>query len=280
MPEEHPFTSNRWFNNINNLELLNKWFINRNINNEVLSFAYMPDKEIKSIFLGTFPIWEIVNGELNNQNLEFFYGSVVNDFWNCLGQITGEPIDDLNNRITTLDNLKIGITDILQKIDREPANCNSDRCLTGLNYNSILDLKTFFPNLKNIFITSGGKGPIGNLNNNKSVATWLKDSLNNNHIEGFNLNEFVKPITINEIQFNLIYLYSPSNSTNIPIQGILNAHNNFGIPNLNIQTFRKLQWGYFLRKFHFSEINIDNNNVEQIWNIVNENELLLNYFGE
>ena len=279
MPEEHPFTSNRWFNNINNPELINKWFINKN-NDDILSFGYMPDKNTKSIFLGTFPIWEIVNGELNNQNLEFFYGSVVNDFWNCLGQITGEPIGGLTDRISLLDNSKIGITDILQKVNREPENCNADNCLTGLNYNNILNLKTFFPDLKNIFITSGGKRPIGNLNNNKSVATWFKDSVINNHIEGFNVNGFVKPIRINQIKFNLIYLYSPSNNTNRPIQGILNANNNFGIANLNIQEFRKLQWAYFLRQYHFSVGNVANNSVEQIWNRVIQNDELMNYFGE
>jgi len=278
--EEHPFTSYRWFNHINNPELVNKWFINRNHKDDVLSFAYMPDKEVKSLFLGTFPIWEIVNGEPNNQNIEFFYGSVVNDFWNCLSQITGVQVGSLNNRISLLDNFRIGITDILQKIDRQPENCNSDKCLTSLKYNKILDLKTFFPHLKNIFITSGGKGPIGILNNSKSVATWFKDSVIDNQLEGFNVNEFVKPITINQTEFNLIYLYSPSNNTNRPIQGILNSNLHFGIENLNIQEFRKLQWTYFLRKYHFSENNIVNDNVEQLWNYITQNNDLLNYFGE
>lgn len=256
--EYHPFITGRWFDNLNNNHLFEeKWFINRPDNENVKSFAYIPHRDTESIILGTFPIWEISSGRVTVHNFEFFYGSSVNEFWGCLrGIITNTNIENLTNRISLLDNLKIGITDILLKIDRQPNNCNSDTCLTELKYNNLLDLKVHYPKLKNIFITSGGRSPIPNLNErNKSVATWLRNSINNQGLRGFNVKGFVKPITRNKQPiFKLIYLYSPSHAGNIAIQGILNANNNFGINGLNIEIFRKIQWSYFLNKYHSVQI--------------------------
>jgi hypothetical protein len=275
--EQHPFTSNRWLQNINNHLVKDKWFLKRNIENDTISFGFMPNKEVKSIFLGTFPIWEITVGPVGNQNIEFFYGSIVNDFWNCLGFISEMPINNLSNRISILDNYQLGITDILETVNRNPENCNSDDCLTALKYNNILKLKESFPGLKNIFITSGGKGPVGNLNNNKNVATWLKHSLLGHNIQGFNNNGFVKSITIDNIEFNLIYLFSPSNAANTARQGEMNRNNNFGINNLNIQEFRKLQWSYFIKQYHL--VDTTNETIDSIYNTVINNEQLLNYFN-
>jgi len=277
MPEQHPFTTNRWLQNADNHLLQEKWFINRNAANETLSFAFMPDKKVQSIFLGTFPIWEISVGPMGNENIEFFYGSMVNNFWECLGTITEMSVDDLEDRIAILENNKFGITDILEKIDRNPANCSSDNCLSAVNYNNILKLKESFPSLKNIFITSGGRGPVNRLNNNnKNVATWFKDSLSDYDINGFNTIGFVKSISVNDIEFNLIYLFSPSNNANVPIQGQMNQYHNFGIQNLTIQKFRELQWGYFLKEYHFGDN--ANNGIEAIHNTVINNDQLLNYF--
>ncbi len=249
--EQHPFTSGRWRENINDENILNHWFISRNEINKVLSFGFMPSQEVESIFLGTFPIWEIVSGPRGSQNLEFFYGSVVNDFWNCLGSIFNSNVSTVINRITILENCKIGLTDILETVVRSPENCSSDSCLTEIHYNDILNLKANFPALKNIFITSGGRGSIANLKaNKKSVATWFRDSVTNQQTTGFNQTGFVKQITINNTPFNLIYLYSPGNSANVAIQGVLNANNNFNIPGLTIRELRRLQWSYFLNKYH------------------------------
>ena len=275
--EQHPFSSNRWLNNINNLKIEDKWFVNRDTANETVSFGYMPNKQVKSIFLGTFPIWEITVGPAGNKNMEFFYGSVVNDFWSCLGFISGMPINDLNNRISILDALNLGITDILETVERNPANCNADNCLRAIKYNDILNLKESFPLLKNIFITSGGKGHVGNLNNNKNVATWFKDSVKDQNINGFNTDGFAKPISVNNIEFNLIYLFSPSNAANTSRAGEINRNNSFGINGLSIQQFRKLQWGYFIKKYHLG--NTRNDTIDSLYNSVINNRLLLDYFN-
>ena len=148
--------------------------------------------------------------------------------------------------------------------------------MTALRYNNILDLKEHFPLLQNIFITSGGKGPIGNLENNKNVATWFKDSLQGNNFRGFNKNGFVKSISINNTEFNLIYLFSPSNAANTARSGEMNRNRNFGIDNLSIHEFRKLQWGYFIKKYHLGVTT--NETIDSIYNTVLNNNLLLEYF--
>lgn len=279
--EQHPFTSNRWLQNIEDQLIISNWFVSDELNNQglPLSFGYMPGKDVKSIFLGTFPIWQISSGPFQgNPNIEFFYGSSVNNFWSCLSSITGNEAGNLNDRFGLLANSEIGITDILGMIDRNPGNCNLDSCLTNLQYNSILSLKDNFPSLKNIFVTSGGKGPVQNLNaNNGNASTWFLNSVFGQNIAGFNHQGFLKPISINGIGFNLIYLYSPSSSANTAIQGRLNAHNNFGIQNITIQEFRKLQWAYFLREHHF-EAGV-NPTIDELWNIVVNNNELLNFFN-
>lgn len=257
--EFHPFITGRWKENLDkNIQIQDKWFENGENKEDIKSFAYMPSKGTESIILGTFPIWEISHGSQTENNFEFFYGSKVNDLWNFLEGITNTNTNNLTNRIGLLDKLGIGITDILLKIERQPNNCSSDTCLTALKYNDIFNLKEHYPILKNVFITSGSKSAIQTLNdNNKSVATWFKDAVGNNlkAVDGFKTNGFVKPISINKkTVFNLIYLYSPSNSANPALQGILNKNNNFGFNNLTVAEFRKIQWSYFLNKYHSRQI--------------------------
>lgn len=274
--EEHPFTTNRWFEKLNDVGYQEKWFINRNEVNEVVSFSYMPSMNVSSIFLGSFPIWEIVTGPLNN-NMEFFYGSAKNEFWEVLGKISGLPFDNLKNCLMILDVLNLGLTDILLKVRRQPENCSQDKCLENLKYNDILDLKKHFPSINNIFITSGGKGQVPHLNqNNKSVATWFKNSVNTKRINGFQDKGFIKTITVGNDIFNLIYLFSPSGNANRNLQGTLNKYNNFNDPSININNFRKVQWGYFIRKYHVE--GSATIKLNQILDYVNENLELKGYF--
>ena len=80
---QHPFTTGRWLE-ANHLQENENWQIARNKKNEVTSFCYVPNKDIKSIFLGTFPIYEISENNTIGIHPEFFYGSNVNSFWPTL----------------------------------------------------------------------------------------------------------------------------------------------------------------------------------------------------
>ena len=250
---QHPFITGRWLQ-ANHQQENENWHIARNQQNEVTSFGYVPNNQIKSIFLGTFPIYEISEGE-NQGNLEFFYGSCENKFWPTLNNLFQQPINTVQNRIELLDNIEIGISDILLEIERIQPMLSKDKNLQEVKYKDILELIEKFPTIKNIFITSGGKNAIPNLNaNNKSTGTWLKDSISHFNPTGFNNVGYVKVITVNGIKFNLIYLCSPSNNANVAIQGILNNNHNFGLQNLDINLFRQYQWKYFIDIYHLGVI--------------------------
>jgi G:T/U-mismatch repair DNA glycosylase len=277
--ELHPFISGRWKrNNVGHSD--ENWFLGKNQFDEVESFAYMPRKECNSIFLGTFPIWEIVTGKVSERNQEFFYGSGVNDFWPCLSDISSFKFDCFSDRVKILSSLNTGITDVLLSITRDSYNSSEDLSLNHIKYNDILSLKKSYPELKNIFLTSGGRGPIPKLaSKTKSAASWFRDSLSDSRPKGFSKNSFIKRISVEGVVFNLIYLYSPSDSANIPIQGILNRNNNFGIENLNIKKFRKLQWSYFLCKYSNNENPEDIISIRKNQKIVEDNKLLFDFFN-
>ncbi len=278
--ELHPFISEFWNSSKMQQGILSKWFINRKENNEVLSFAYIPSKEVKSIFLGTFPTADKESAKEKNETekIKFFYGSTKNDFWNCLGNIAGNNTRDLTGRFHILDEHNFGITDILLSIKREKVECSSDTCLIAVNYNDIQNLEENFPSLENIFITSGGRSPIGKLSkSNKSVATWLKDSLKEIETEEFNKTGFVKRITVNNKIFNLIYLYSPSKAANKSIKRLLKKYNNFAMQDLEIKEFRELQWAYFLKEYHFK--NASPINIDKIYKTVINTTKLLDFFN-
>ena len=38
--EQHPFSSNRWLQNVNNPLIEEKWFVNRNTESETISFGF------------------------------------------------------------------------------------------------------------------------------------------------------------------------------------------------------------------------------------------------
>ncbi len=218
---QHPFTTGRWLQ-ANNLIENENWHIKRNQQNQVTSFCYVPNNQIKSIFLGTFPIYEISEGE-NQGNLEFFYGSCENKFWPTLNNLFQQPINTVPQRIKLLDSLEIGISDVLLEIERIQPRLSEDKNLQDVRYNKILEIIEIYPTIKNIFITSGGVAETPNLGaKNKNVGTWFKHSIPPNLRNGFNKKGYVKEITVNGFILKLIYLYSPSNSSNISISGILN----------------------------------------------------------
>jgi len=84
----------------------------------------IPDWEIEYLFVGTFnPEWDSPNG--NNAN--YFYGRSTNDFWYILPQVFGGKnlMDKRFQKETLKDylkNKKIGLTDIVERIDNVDFN--------------------------------------------------------------------------------------------------------------------------------------------------------------
>lgn len=259
MIEDHPFVSGKWRNNIQPpLPPLSKWFINDK------SFGYLPSINSESIFLGTFPTYNVVNRLRVGGNKEFFYGSIDNRFWSLLNNISLVATEhDIFNLLAKAD---FGVSDILRKIDRK-GKSSSDKALTPLIFNDIIDLKINFPNLVNIYVTSGGKASITN-GSSVSTAKWLRDSLTLSGftVTGFNVEGFKKRIRVfrdgNLIwDFNLIVLWSPAPSGNIAVQGFINRNPGFAdmlqalpVAYAGMSTTHKarlIQWAYLLHLHMF-----------------------------
>lgn len=272
--EIHPFVTVRWVSKLNEQISEDKWCTSNSY------FGYFPNQEIKSIFLGTFPIYEISLGENCSQNYEFFYGSNQNQFWPIMRGLMGKNICKVEEMIDVLDFSNLGITDILREMVRNPEKSNADSNLKAIRYNDFYFLKNKLPVLQNVFVTSGGKGPVAALNQtNGSASVWLRDSLQKFNPTGFNKNGFIKNIRLQGgKQFRLISLYSPSNSANVAITGVLNKNNNFNVDKMSIDKFRVLQWGYFLRKFHFSENEFPL--IDRVYNFVEKNRELKIFFDD
>ena len=227
MPELHPFVSGKWQGNVPPpLPGPQQWFDNG------LSFCYIPTKEIESIFLGTFPTYDVVNNIRLNGNKEFFYGSIDNRFWPLLNLISGMPIASEHQMFQLLNQSNFGVTDILKKIGRI-GQSSADIDLTPIIFNNIMDLKNQFSCIRNIYTTSGGKSSITD-GTSVSAAKWLRDSLiaTGYTVTGFNTPGYKKQISVflnaNLIwKFNLILLWSPSDNANTSIQGIINRNYQF-----------------------------------------------------
>lgn len=257
MPVEvHPFTNNKWKNNLPVQG--NEWHVSDNF------FAYMPSVHVKSIFLGTFPAWEVVNQVTCNGNKEFFYGSRMNKFWPLLSYIIDMPCNTETDLFQILQHSNFGITDIIWRTER-PGKLSGDSALNPSLFNNIIGLKEQFPNLKNIYVTSGGKSPITN-SSSKSASKWLRQSLLDNtgySVSGFTSKTYQREIIIttgnNPLTFNIYSLLSPSNYSNRSIQGVLNHNQELmhiiqQAPLLNDNNLFKLrvvQWAYLLSKNNF-----------------------------
>lgn len=227
MPELHPFVSGKWQANIPpHLPGPQQWFDNG------FSFCYAPTKEMESILLGTFPTHDVVNHIRLNGNKEFFYGSIDNRFWPLLNLISGMPVASEHQIFQLLSKSGFGVTDIIKEIDRNGQGA-ADTDLTPMIFNDVMDLKNQFSGISNIYTTSGGKSRITN-GTGVSAAKWLRDSLitAGYTVTGFNAFGYQKQISVflnaNLIwKFNLILLWSPSDTANISIQGVINGNNQF-----------------------------------------------------
>ncbi|WP_419802657.1 hypothetical protein [Mucilaginibacter sp.] len=257
MPEIHPFVSGLW--NIHLSAQQSSWF------NNGQSFGYIPNKDVNSIFLGSFPVFDVVHHNHVNGNLAFFYGVVGNRMWPVLSKISGCDLTNENEIFTLFNQSNFGITDVLKEVQRKGQSA-ADNALTPIIFNDIIDLLYTFPNITNIYVTSGGRGSV--TSNHVHVSGRLREYFNNDDYQhtGFNAIGCKKEIRIYANQqpvkiFNLIALLSPSQTANVSIQGMINNKISlqqliFNLPNqllpiAETDKVRLLQWSYFLHSTGF-----------------------------
>lgn len=264
MPETHPFipanVRGKWYVN-NNLHLglpqpRADWFVNSE------SFAFMPSKNVGSLFLGTFPTYEVVNQLRTGGNTEFFYGQRGNSFWSLLELLSGRPTVTEIDQFQLLHKTEFGLTDILKETNRNGTKSGDKDLLPPWVFNDMMNLRSNFQQIENIYCTSGGMGKV-TLGSSVNAARWLLNSLQlaGCRATGFNIQGYNKHIIVysgNLIvwKFELYNLLSPSDSGNTGFQGQINADQQLQmlIANLPLaftgygdpMKLRIAQWSYLL----------------------------------
>jgi G:T/U-mismatch repair DNA glycosylase len=248
--ETHPFVSGKWQENL--IIDTSAWV------KELDYFGYVPSKEANTLFLGTFPTFEVVNKKRHNGNMEFFYGSTSNQFWKILSWVTGSTLTNENDCISLLHSNRLAITDILFKVDRI-SEMSGDSDIKVLQYNNIGLLLNKFSSIDSIVLTSGGKSPIRKSSAN-SAGAWLFNYLG---LFGHDPRLFTRPgyqksfLLQNGKEVSVSFLFSPSNSANISLEGIIRKHdlNKILLSFLTDKTeinlcnrLRILQYAYILKK--------------------------------
>ena len=147
---------------------------------------------------------------VDNFKIDFFYGN-VGSFWDILSNaFPSKQFDNIEEIISTLDNFKVSITDIIRQCDRENENVTNDSELYNIIHNGE-QIKSGIENsqIDTIYFTSRfGKN---------NAAKLFVDTFNIKYRFNKINSEFIIPIEHFGRQIRCVVLYSPSNNANIGI---------------------------------------------------------------
>lgn len=121
---------------------------------------FIPEGATKLI-IGTMPPYRFCKTpkELYEDDVDFYYGSKDNDFWNLLSQITGAKLDKKNTetaiiqRKALLSKLHIGITDIIEQCTHINGK-STDDSLDDIVLKPINELLSHHPEIDSLIYTS------------------------------------------------------------------------------------------------------------------------------
>ncbi len=168
-------------------------------------YPFVPEEATKLI-IGTIPPYRfcITPKELYDGDVDFYYGSKDNYFWDLLSELTGARLDKENTqtaivqRKSLLENLHTGITDIIDQCTHIDGK-SDDLSLNDIVLKPLNELLSNYPKIDTLIYTS--KFIIKQINKIADVTyhTWKVPQK-----EG--------SIVINGKKYNVIVLYSPSPS--------------------------------------------------------------------
>jgi len=159
---------------------------------------YIP-KNATKLIIGTIPPPRFSKKSLNDDDVNFYYGSNKNNFWSILGEIFNIGFNKRNNddeiekRKSFLKNNNIAICDIVKRTKRKKKDSANDRDLEVIEYLDILNLLKSNPNINSLIYTS------------QKVDEFVRDLIKypKNNSRKFN-------VTINNKNYDVYILYSPS----------------------------------------------------------------------
>ena len=171
--------------------------------------AYIPERAEKLI-IGTIPPYRFCCGEkekLYETDVDFYYGSRDNYFWDIMSDITGVKLQHINSeeavqkRKELLNSLNVGITDIIESCIHKDGK-SDDASLCDIKTKDIALLLSEHQNINELIYTSTSNFIINLMNESiKTYHSWNKE----NHLEG--------SIVINGKKYDVHQLYSPSPQT-------------------------------------------------------------------
>jgi G:T/U-mismatch repair DNA glycosylase len=169
---------------------------------------FIPEGANKLI-IGTMPPPRFCKNHLEDDDVNFYYGSRDNDFWLLLAEITNtddlhyeNTPDAIEQRKKILVDLKSGITDIVKTCVHEGGHA-SDKDLSDIEYNDIQSLLKEHPQISTLIYTS------------EKVKRYINEHLRiNGHLRTYHSSEDKTKrkwsININNKKYDVIILYSPS----------------------------------------------------------------------
>jgi len=175
---------------------------------------YIPENATKLI-IGTTPPPRFAKNELSDNDVNFYYGSEDNNFWDIIGEIAEvdfkkeNSTQEIEKRKSFLKENGIGICDIVLRTDRKKINSASDNDLTNIEYlNIINEILVKYPKIDTLLYTSEFV---------REQMTQLLKKVSRKEIcqPLVNKNKRIRTVIINNNkQYNVFILFSPSRSAN------------------------------------------------------------------
>jgi len=170
---------------------------------------YVPENATKLI-IGTIPPPRFAQKRLSDKDVNFYYGSEDNNFWDIVGFINDidfkkeNSLQEVEKRKKFLDENKIGICDIVKTTKRKKKESASDKDLDPTEYLNIIDdILTQHTKIDTLIYTSDYV--------KECMTRLLKQIFNKEICHSFTKEDKRKgTLIINNKQYDFVILYSPS----------------------------------------------------------------------
>ena len=124
---------------------------------EVETHPFEPfiDEKTRVLIVGTFPPRRFAVNDLDQKDVNWFYGSKDNAFWDLLGEVLGQEFSkDVIARKEQCEKLEIGFVDLFYKVERYDRDWSTDDAIHPLKIRSLSYIIENNPQIKGILFTS------------------------------------------------------------------------------------------------------------------------------
>lgn len=175
------------------------FIINNNVNKDTHPFEPFINSETKFLIVGTIPPHRFCNKELINGDIDWFYGSKDNSFWEIISSVFDVELNDLDSiekRKEFSENNKIGFIDLFHQIYRhKESSSDSDiipisfkdifKYIENTNIDSILFTSEYVEKLSTSLLSD--KKNYVNRDSKKDITKFDYINFNNNNIKWIKL---------------------------------------------------------------------------------------------